>query len=631
MLAPQNAAPEPVEVPGATLVPEPVDAGAAILDLTLYTWERSGGGWRRRWSTPPTCSRPRTAERMAAHLVEVLRAVAARPGAAPWRRSRSSLPAERAQLLAEWNAAGGRLPAERCLHELFAEQAARTPDAAAIRFAGRTTTYAELERSANRLARHLRALGVGPEARVGLCVERTPEMVAAMLGDPQGRRRLRAARPRLPGRAPGVHAGGRRRGRGGVARAAGGRASRRASRACCWTRRRSASPRSPTPRPGCGGAREPGVRALHLRLHRPAQGRAGGAPQRLADRALPARRGPRRRTAPPCSAPPPSPSTSRSARSSARSAGAGRWCWWRACSDLPRVADGGGAPGGDRARRGGGAAARRRHPGERARLQPGRARRCRPRWRASCTRCRTWSGCSTCTGLPRTPSTPPGAGGARGGAGAHRAAGGRLAGVRAGPGREPGARRRGGGAVPGRSRGRARLPRPPGADGGAVRPGPVRGRAGRADVPHRRPGALAGRRGAGVPGPHGPAGQGARLPHRARRGGGRAAGSTPPWPDAVVAARDDRGGGQRLVAYVVAAEGRLPPPASCARGCGAPSRSTWCRRRSSCWTRFRSPPAASWTAARSRSRRRNPRRRGRRVPPSHPRRRRSWRGSGARC
>ncbi|HEY7767287.1 amino acid adenylation domain-containing protein, partial [Longimicrobium sp.] len=91
------------------------------------------------------------------------------------------LPAERAQLLEEWTATERAYP-ERCLHELFAEQAARTPDAPALRFAGRTTTYAELEGSANRLARHLQGLGVGSESRVGLCLERTPQMLVAMLG-----------------------------------------------------------------------------------------------------------------------------------------------------------------------------------------------------------------------------------------------------------------------------------------------------------------------------------------------------------------------------------------------------------------------------------------------------------------
>ncbi|MEW5925951.1 MAG: non-ribosomal peptide synthase/polyketide synthase [Gemmatimonadota bacterium] len=180
MLAPQNTTLEPVEVPGATLFPEPLDGGAAILDLTLYTWERSGGALAAALEYATDLFEADTARRMAAHLVGVLRAVAADPGLAV-AEVPLLLPAERARVLEEWNATGRAYP-ERCLHELFAEAAARTPDAAAVRFGGHATRYAELERSANRLAHHLRALGVGPESRVGLCVERTPDMLAAMLG-----------------------------------------------------------------------------------------------------------------------------------------------------------------------------------------------------------------------------------------------------------------------------------------------------------------------------------------------------------------------------------------------------------------------------------------------------------------
>jgi amino acid adenylation domain-containing protein len=179
MIAPQSAALEPVSVPGATWTPEPLSAGAAILDLTLFTWERAGGGISAALEYATDLFEPATVERMAAHLVQTLRAVAAEPDR-PVGEVAFLLPEERTQVLEAWNATE-RPYAERPLHALFAEQAARTPDAAALRFAGRTTTYAELERSANRLAHHLRALGVGPEARVGLCLERTPQMVAAML------------------------------------------------------------------------------------------------------------------------------------------------------------------------------------------------------------------------------------------------------------------------------------------------------------------------------------------------------------------------------------------------------------------------------------------------------------------
>ena len=70
---------------------------------------------------------------------------------------------------------------DRCLHELIAEQAARTPDAPALLFQDQILSYGELERRANRLAHHLRAHGVGPDVVVGLCAERSPEMVVALL------------------------------------------------------------------------------------------------------------------------------------------------------------------------------------------------------------------------------------------------------------------------------------------------------------------------------------------------------------------------------------------------------------------------------------------------------------------
>ena len=75
---------------------------------------------------------------------------------------------------------GRRLPAT--LPELFAAQAARTPDAVAVIFEDRSLSYAALDAHANRLAHHLQGLGVGPETMVGLCVERSPEMVIGLLG-----------------------------------------------------------------------------------------------------------------------------------------------------------------------------------------------------------------------------------------------------------------------------------------------------------------------------------------------------------------------------------------------------------------------------------------------------------------
>ncbi|HEX2191276.1 MAG TPA: amino acid adenylation domain-containing protein, partial [Longimicrobiaceae bacterium] len=88
-------------------------------------------------------------------------------------------PAER-RVLEAWSGSPAPGPA-RLVHELVAEQAARAPGAPALSHRGATLTYAELDRRANRLANHLRGRGVGPETRVGVCLERTPEMVVALL------------------------------------------------------------------------------------------------------------------------------------------------------------------------------------------------------------------------------------------------------------------------------------------------------------------------------------------------------------------------------------------------------------------------------------------------------------------
>ncbi len=93
------------------------------------------------------------------------------------------LPEPEAQLLIqEWNRTEAEYPSQRCLHELFEEQVRRTPDAAAVVYEGVSLSYEELNVRANRLAHYLRELGVEPDARVGICVERGPEMVVGLLG-----------------------------------------------------------------------------------------------------------------------------------------------------------------------------------------------------------------------------------------------------------------------------------------------------------------------------------------------------------------------------------------------------------------------------------------------------------------
>ena len=91
-------------------------------------------------------------------------------------------PAQRDQLLVEWNDTRTDYPRDACIHEVFSAQAARAPHAVALVEADRRLTYGDLEARANQLAHYLRGLGVGPDTLVGLCIDRSIEMVVALLG-----------------------------------------------------------------------------------------------------------------------------------------------------------------------------------------------------------------------------------------------------------------------------------------------------------------------------------------------------------------------------------------------------------------------------------------------------------------
>ena len=86
------------------------------------------------------------------------------------------------QLLGEFNATEVDYPKERCVHQLFELQAAKTPDAIALVFEGQSLSYAQLNARANQLSHHLRGLGIGPGGLVGICIERSVEMVVGVLG-----------------------------------------------------------------------------------------------------------------------------------------------------------------------------------------------------------------------------------------------------------------------------------------------------------------------------------------------------------------------------------------------------------------------------------------------------------------
>jgi amino acid adenylation domain-containing protein len=89
---------------------------------------------------------------------------------------------ERHQLLFGWNETTAEYPRDKCYHEMFAAQAAATPDRPALRCGDVLLTYRELDERSNQLAHYLRELGVGSDSLVGLCVERSAEMMVSVLG-----------------------------------------------------------------------------------------------------------------------------------------------------------------------------------------------------------------------------------------------------------------------------------------------------------------------------------------------------------------------------------------------------------------------------------------------------------------
>jgi amino acid adenylation domain-containing protein len=185
LLTLQNTPLGPLAAGGLRLEPAPLlaaDYRTAKLDVSLTIGEEDGGlGGSLTYGTDLFDAV--TMQRFAAHFVSLTEAACAEP-----QRRLSELPflaaAETAQLLREWNDTGpgpdrgeDRLP----LHLRFAAQAVRTPEAVAVETAERSWIYRELALRAGRLARRLRALGVGPEVVVGVQADRSPELALAAL------------------------------------------------------------------------------------------------------------------------------------------------------------------------------------------------------------------------------------------------------------------------------------------------------------------------------------------------------------------------------------------------------------------------------------------------------------------
>ncbi len=178
MLVLDHEAPR-VDLPGLRLTPEAVGFHTAKFDLTLELAPRQEGFGGALEYDADLFDAP-TAGRLLGHFPALLEAACANLGR-PLRDLVLLNEAERHQLSREWNDTG--VGAERALliHELFARQAAARPEAVALIWGGEQVRYGELARRVSRLARRLRRLGVGPETVAGVCLERRPELVVALL------------------------------------------------------------------------------------------------------------------------------------------------------------------------------------------------------------------------------------------------------------------------------------------------------------------------------------------------------------------------------------------------------------------------------------------------------------------
>ena len=144
-------------------------------------FERRSGELRGMATYNPRQYETATIERFGSHLVRLLRAGLEDPGATLAELDMLT-EEERRRLLIEWNDTARNEPRDRCVHELFEEQAERAPDWIALVEGELRLSYRELDERANQLAHHLQALGVTANAPVGICLNRSAELVVAVLG-----------------------------------------------------------------------------------------------------------------------------------------------------------------------------------------------------------------------------------------------------------------------------------------------------------------------------------------------------------------------------------------------------------------------------------------------------------------
>ncbi|MBD1900681.1 amino acid adenylation domain-containing protein [Trichocoleus sp. DQ-A3] len=176
----QNTPIEALELPGLTLSHLDFDNPSAKFDLEFHLWE-SPEAIKGQVIYSTDLFDDATITRMLGHFQTLLEGIVANP-----EQSLCELPlltaAERQQLLIDWNNTRRDYPQNQCFHQLFEAKVEQTPDAIALIFENQQLTYRELNIRANQLAHHLQHLGVVPDVLVGICIERSLEMIVGLLG-----------------------------------------------------------------------------------------------------------------------------------------------------------------------------------------------------------------------------------------------------------------------------------------------------------------------------------------------------------------------------------------------------------------------------------------------------------------
>jgi amino acid adenylation domain-containing protein len=178
MLVMQNFPIPSIETSGLRLRPYDLDNRTAKFDLQLFIFEMRGEiSGALEYNTDLFDAE--TIGRMISHFETLLRSAVADPQERISKLEMLS-ESERRQILYEWNETRAEYAADKSIHELFEEQAERTPDAIAVVYEEEQVSYAELNRRANRLAHYLISRGVGPDVLVGVCLERSIEAIVGI-------------------------------------------------------------------------------------------------------------------------------------------------------------------------------------------------------------------------------------------------------------------------------------------------------------------------------------------------------------------------------------------------------------------------------------------------------------------